>query len=627
MQDRRQPRASNLPAVSVGEARAESAEHARLAPTPAWSSEVPSRIQVWDLPIRLFHWLLTAAVVAAWFSAGHDAVVHYWAGYTVAGLVTFRIWWGVAGSRFARFSDFVRSPVAVWRFVRDAARFQSRRYIGHDPLGALLVLAMLVLLVVICATGWLMPAKADEEMAWVRDLHQRSSNVLLGLIPFHLLGVLISGWLHNENLIASMITGWKRLDHGDELPVMIRSQEQRLLDRIRAIEALAVMALLSGGALALGLWLRDPDVRTAGFVRSAMPATGQSVPVMAVATAPAPTAAGPAQPSVTAPAAPTGEREQFLAELREARAQALRDVAAAKVDAERDFEARLKSVREQSTAEAAQRVREARDQALNELKQTAIQLPRAAAEPAVRPSSSDPAGGEGRLDDAAVRRLIAFGNVDGSSILSVLSSGGRLFDKWYAALGKAAPKAAHPLWPKDRAAASAGDTWRCASCHGFDYRGDPDSARLNGAGIPFVSIRAAERTDMERIVAVMGDARHGFTDELIPRGAKIQLAMFLSKGQYTAARYYGSDGRARGSEARGKDMFASACASCHGFDGKLAVSGAAGAPLGAVAAESPAEVYHKVRNGHPGAAAAALRPFPLSTQTDVLAYIQSLPRN
>lgn len=583
----------------------------RLAPALPRADDVPGRIQVWDLPIRFFHWALTAAVIAAWFSAGLDPVVHYWAGYAVAGLVGFRLWWGFAGSRFALFSDFVRSPVAVWRFVRDAARFQSRRYIGHDPLGAVLVLAMLGLLIVICATGWFMPGKGDEELAWVRELHQRSSNVLLGLIPFHLLGVLISGWLHEENLIASMFTGWKRVDHGDELPQVIRSQEQRLLDRIRAIEALSVMALLSGGALALGLWMREPDQRSAQVSRGS-----EAVAVQPVQTIPsAPATSG----------LPAGDRAQLLAELNEARAKALRDVATARADAEREFEARFKAAREQAAADAAQRVREARDQALAELKQTAAQTPRADA--GTRVGSAETASGAGRLDEATIRQLMAFGMTERNSMVAILSSGGRLYDNWFGALGKASPRSAHPSWPKERAAASAGDTWRCAACHGFDYRGDPGGARLQGAGVPYVSIRAAERTDLERMVTTMGDARHGYTDEMIPRGAKIQLAMFLNKGQYTATRYFAADGKARGAAARGKDMFVNACASCHGFNGKLAVRGNAAAPLGAIAIESPAEVFHKVRNGHPGAATAALRPFPLATQTDVLAYIQTLPRN
>ena len=121
-------------------------------------------------------------------------------------------------------------------------------------------------------------------------------------------------------------------------------------------------------------------------------------------------------------------------------------------------------------------------------------------------------------------------------------------------------------------------------------------------------------------------ARHKLTDNLLPPDAKIRLALFLSRGQYTAGYYFDpATGKARGSAARGKDIYLQACASCHGLDGR-GVGVGTRAPLGEIALKRPAEMFHKVRNGHPGAMNAALRPYPLASQVDVLSYIQTLPK-
>jgi mono/diheme cytochrome c family protein len=228
-------------------------------------------------------------------------------------------------------------------------------------------------------------------------------------------------------------------------------------------------------------------------------------------------------------------------------------------------------------------------------------------------------------DEASLRQILSASGYDRTNLPAMISAGGRLFDHLFAAQGKAAPTSAHPAWPQGRQAASAGETWRCSSCHGFDYQGDPGTARLGGGGVPFRSVRRAERMSPEQVVALLGAAPHNYSDDFLPRSAKIELAMFLVKGQYTASRYFGSDGKAKGVAARGKDRYVTACASCHGFDGRLGVKPNA-ASLGAIAKDSPAEMFHKIRNGHPGAINAAMRPTPLGAQTDLLAYVQTLPR-
>lgn len=561
-----------------------------------------TRVQVWDLPIRIFHWALIVALAAAWYTARGDAMLHAWAGYSVAGLIVFRIWWGLAGSRFARFDGANASPRAVVTFIREVATFQAPRYLGRDPIGGLFLLAVVVLLGAVCATGFAMTTLSIGGEPWVRTLHGWAFAILLVLIPFHILAVIISSWVHDDNLIGSMLTGWKRLDDYFDLPAAIRTPELRLADRMRAIEALAVMTLLSGLALGLGLYVRQHD--------AALLAAAKATAVSAVAAAPPPTPAPTPAPVIQPTIDPSRfeeERARLKSEIDTVRTNALRDVA----EARRVLDAQLTAAREQATAELSQKLKEAREQAVAEMKQAAAQVP-ARVTPEIVAAE--------RRSASEVRPDEAVGTLTG-----MVSAGGRLYDNWLTALGKPAPQAAHPSWPAGREAATAGDTWRCASCHGFDYRGDPGSARLQGAGLPFASVRRAEKMSVERIVALLGDDVHRFGDDRLPPNAKLQLAMFLSKGQYTAARYFASDGRAKGSPARGRERFLQACASCHGVDGKLAVR-KDGAPLGAIAVGSPAEMFHKIRNGHPGAMSAAQRPTPLSLQTDLLAYVQTLPR-
>lgn len=568
------------------------------------------RIHVWDLPVRLIFPGLILAPLAAWYFAVRDPGLHMIAGYVAGAFLVVRLVWAIVGSRFARFSDFVYSPLAVIRHVIGMFRFETRRYIGHDPLSGFLTWLTLLLLGFVVASGWAMSGGVDREIAWVRRAHLIATNALIVLVPFHILAALISGWLHGDNPVEAMFSGWKRLDRSDVLPAVVETAELRLHDRMRAIEALAVMTLLSGAALGLGLMFRAPD--------RSVQAVGVRAPV-------------PAPPTVS-----EADKTALLAAIGEQRAAALRDVAAAKAEAERDIAARSKGGETVDTsALVAGQIEKMRDQVRAELlaelqKQQAAARPAPTAAPAPAPAPpsavQEPALQRTRSgNDPTLRQILAAGGYDRTNIPAMISAGGRLYDNWYAMLGKPSPTAAHPSWPQGRQAASAGDTWRCASCHGFDYRGDPGSTRLGGAGIPYQSVRNAEKMSIEKVVGILGDARHSYSDDVLPRSSKIELGMFLVKGQYTSARYFGADGRAKGSATRGKERFVQVCASCHGFDGRLSVK-PNGASLGAIAVDSPAEMFHKIRNGHPGAMNAAMRPTPLSVQSDLLAYVQSLPR-
>lgn len=179
---------------------------------PASSGSAPRTIRVWDPLVRLFHWALVAAFAIAWATGDELQTVHEIAGYTIAGLVAFRVAWGLVGSTHARFTDFVRSPAAVARYLVDTARLRARRYLGHNPAGGAMILALLVMLAVICATGFLMTTDAFWGVEWVEETHEVAVNLTLVLIGLHLAGVAVASFEHRENLVRAMITGRKRAD-------------------------------------------------------------------------------------------------------------------------------------------------------------------------------------------------------------------------------------------------------------------------------------------------------------------------------------------------------------------------------------------------------------------------------
>lgn len=170
----------------------------------------PRRILVWDAPVRVFHWLMVAAFAGAWLTAESERwrMVHVTLGWTMAGLVAFRLLWGVVGPKTARFSSFVRGPGAVLRYVGSLLRGRPETHVGHNPAGAVAIVALLALAGVTTASGWLAYAEAGGE--WLADLHEGAAGAMLALVVVHVAGVALSSVLHHENLVGAMITGRKR---------------------------------------------------------------------------------------------------------------------------------------------------------------------------------------------------------------------------------------------------------------------------------------------------------------------------------------------------------------------------------------------------------------------------------
>lgn len=168
-----------------------------------------SKIMVWDAPVRVFHWLMVLSFAGAYLTAEgeHWRLVHVSLGYTVGGLVAFRMLWGLMGTRYARFSSFVRGPAAVVRYLRSLRSGHPEHFVGHNPAGAVAIVLLLLSSVLIVATGW--AVFNDIGGNWVAELHEGAGNAMLAVVAVHIAGVVLASRLHGENLVRSMLTGRK----------------------------------------------------------------------------------------------------------------------------------------------------------------------------------------------------------------------------------------------------------------------------------------------------------------------------------------------------------------------------------------------------------------------------------
>jgi len=170
----------------------------------------PRDILVWDVPTRIFHWLLAASFAAAYAIGESESWrgLHLLLGYTAGGLVAFRLLWGLIGTRYARFSSLPLHPQAVIRYLRSLRSGSPEHHAGHNPAGSWAILAILSLVSAIVVTGWAVYAKVGPK--WLEDVHGALSNVAVALVVVHVAAVFISSRLHRENLVRAMVTGFKR---------------------------------------------------------------------------------------------------------------------------------------------------------------------------------------------------------------------------------------------------------------------------------------------------------------------------------------------------------------------------------------------------------------------------------
>ncbi len=184
-------------------------------------------IRVWDLPTRIFHWSLFLCVVAAFVTGllgGNLIVWHGWLGLAIAGLLAFRIVWGVVGSTYARFHQFVPGPGRIIAYLRG-----QWHGLGHNPLGALSVLAMLVVLIFqvvsglvsnddIAFNGPLYSLVSKSASDWLTGLHRQNMWVIGVFVAFHLIGIVFYLRVKKNNLVTPMITGMKKVEDANAKP-------------------------------------------------------------------------------------------------------------------------------------------------------------------------------------------------------------------------------------------------------------------------------------------------------------------------------------------------------------------------------------------------------------------------
>lgn len=170
------------------------------------------RILVWDAPTRVFHWLQAISFVGAYLTSESERYrdIHVAFGYILLGLVVFRLLWGVMGTRYARFSSFLFMPGEIIGYLLSLLKDKPRHYLGHNPAGSVSVWLLLSLGLLICVTGVM--ALQDDASDAVIEMHGVATNIMLVVIALHLLGVLMSSIMHRENLVRSMVTGFKFAD-------------------------------------------------------------------------------------------------------------------------------------------------------------------------------------------------------------------------------------------------------------------------------------------------------------------------------------------------------------------------------------------------------------------------------
>ncbi|MBF0158499.1 MAG: cytochrome b/b6 domain-containing protein [Magnetococcales bacterium] len=206
-------------------------------------------ILVWDLPTRLFHWLLAGAVLAAWLTGEADALLawHVFFGTAVLLLIPFRLVWGILGSLHARFSNFIQPWPVVRHYLLALLQRKAPRYIGHNPAAGWAIVLLMTLSFLTALLGFASIGGEEQRgplatllSYWqgklFGELHEGLANGLMALVIVHLTGVIVGSLVHRENLIAAMLHGRKIVNDRDEPVAIIRPY--------RAVAILPILLLL-----------------------------------------------------------------------------------------------------------------------------------------------------------------------------------------------------------------------------------------------------------------------------------------------------------------------------------------------------------------------------------------------
>jgi cytochrome b len=206
---------------------------------------------VWDLPLRIFHWLLVVCMASSWITAelGIEWMqYHIYLGEFTLGLVLFRIIWGFVGPRHARFSSFLTGPSGIWRYAKALAAGTMIQTVGHNPLGGIMVIIMLVLVAFQAATGlfatddivWTGPYNAAVSEATadkLTSLHHLNFNIILAAVSLHIMAVAFYFLVKKQNLVAAML-------HGKKSALVVPAEEA--ISRSEIVKAVIVIAISAG---------------------------------------------------------------------------------------------------------------------------------------------------------------------------------------------------------------------------------------------------------------------------------------------------------------------------------------------------------------------------------------------
>ncbi|NMF91497.1 cytochrome b/b6 domain-containing protein [Aromatoleum petrolei] len=173
------------------------------------AADAATRVRVWDVPTRVFHWTFALCFAGAWLTSDSERLrdLHVMLGYTFAGLAAFRVLWGLVGTRYARFASFIFSPRELVAYVKSLLAMKPRHYLGHNPAGAIAIFAMLGLAALIALSGF--ATYQDIGGEWLEELHEGAASTMLAIVFVHIAGVGVSSLLHRENLVRAMLTGNK----------------------------------------------------------------------------------------------------------------------------------------------------------------------------------------------------------------------------------------------------------------------------------------------------------------------------------------------------------------------------------------------------------------------------------
>lgn len=209
-------------------------------------------VKVWDPLVRVFHWSLALFFIISYLSSDfEDSPIHPWSGYAVVTLLLVRLLWGFIGTKYARFSDFIYSRAEITAYAKGLLSGNAKRYLGHNPLGGLMIIALFVSLAFTTMTGMLyygadegkgplagviaqqtiqVPSlistahadddgdhgsakkHGDEKYEWLKEVHEFFGNFTLFLVLIHLAGVFVESVFHKESLVRAMWTGRKRVE-------------------------------------------------------------------------------------------------------------------------------------------------------------------------------------------------------------------------------------------------------------------------------------------------------------------------------------------------------------------------------------------------------------------------------